>query len=124
MIEGLKQHGGLVFRGSMSGFFVGVDFIIPIIDCFYTFAFLPGVALALTGRYYIVGPLTLLVLPFALLIVLVMYEKQKKVFDELNLKVRRNRWAFLTYVLFYQALMSPICMTGYAKELLGMRKRW
>jgi biofilm PGA synthesis N-glycosyltransferase PgaC len=125
MIEGLKQHGELVWSNSrLSSFFVGIDFIIPLIDLFYAFVFLPGVVLALFGHFYIAGPSTLLVLPLAFLIVLVMYKKQKAVFNELGLKVRQNFVGFLVYMLVYQVLMSPICVIGYAQELMGMTKRW
>jgi biofilm PGA synthesis N-glycosyltransferase PgaC len=125
MIEGLKQHGQLVWSNSrLSSFFVGIDFIIPFIDLFYAFVFLPGVLLALFGHFYIVGPLTLLVLPLALLIVLIMYKKQKTVFSELGLTVRQNLVGFLVYMLVYQVLMSPICVIGYGQELIGMTKKW
>ena len=125
MIEGLKQHGHLVWSSSrLSAFFVAIDFIIPFIDLFYAFVFLPGIVLAFFGYYYIVGPLTLLVVPMAFLIVLVMYKKQKAVFDTLNLQVRTNRMGFLIYMLIYQAIMSPICVIGYTQELLGATKRW
>jgi biofilm PGA synthesis N-glycosyltransferase PgaC len=86
--------------------------------------FLPGVILALFGHYYIVGPSTLLVLPLAFLIVLVMYKKQKMVFRELDLKVRQNLVGFIVYMLVYQVLMSPICVLGYSQELLGRTKKW
>jgi biofilm PGA synthesis N-glycosyltransferase PgaC len=66
----------------------------------------------------------LLVVPMAFLIVLVMYQKQKAVFDTLNLQVRTNRMGFLIYMLIYQAIMSPICVIGYTQELLGATKRW
>jgi biofilm PGA synthesis N-glycosyltransferase PgaC len=125
MIEGLKQHGHLVWSSSrLSAFFVGIDFIIPFIDLFYAFVFLPGVVLAFLGYYYIVGPVTLLVLPCAFLIVIIMYRKQKAVFNELGLTVRQNFVGFIVYMLVYQAIMSPICVVGYAQELIGMRKRW
>ena len=125
MIEGLKQHGQLVWSNSrLSSFFVGVDFIIPFIDLFYAFVFLPGLILALFGHYYIVGPSTLLVLPLAFLIVLVMYKKQKAVFNELGLRVRQNFAGFVVYMLVYQVLMSPICVLGYTQELLGLTKKW
>jgi biofilm PGA synthesis N-glycosyltransferase PgaC len=125
MIEGLKQHGQLVWSSSrLSSFFVGVDFIIPFIDLFYAFVFLPGVILALFGHFYIVGPSTLLVLPLAFLIVLVMYKKQKAVFNELGLNVRQNFAGFVVYMLIYQVLMSPICVLGYSQELLGLTKKW
>jgi len=125
MIEGLKQHGHLVWKSSrLSAFFVGIDFIIPFIDLFYAFVFLPGVVLALFGHYYIAGPQTLLVLPMAFLIVLIMFKKQKAVFNHLGLKVRQNTFGLIVYMLIYQALMSPICVIGYGQELLGMTKRW
>jgi biofilm PGA synthesis N-glycosyltransferase PgaC len=82
------------------------------------------VLLALFGHFYIVGPLTLLVLPLALLIVLIMYKKQKTVFNELGLTVRQNLVGFLVYMLVYQVLMSPICVIGYGQELIGMTKKW
>jgi len=125
MIEGLKQHGHLVWSNArLTSFFVAIDFIIPFIDLFYAFVFLPGVVLALFGYFYIVGPLTLLVLPLALLIVFIMYKKQKAVFNELDLKVRQNFVGFLVYMLVYQLLMSPICVLGYSHELFGTAKRW
>lgn len=125
MIEGLKRYGHLVWKSSrLSAFFVGVDFIIPFIDFFYAFVFLPGIILALFGHYYIVGLQTLLVIPLACLIVLIMYKKQKAVFNELGLRVRQNLVGFLVYMLIYQALMSPICVVGYGQEILGMTKRW
>ena len=100
------------------------DFILPVIDFFYAFVFLPGVVLALFGHYYIVGPLTLLVLPLAFLVAAGMYKKQKAVFNLLNLKVRQNCAGFLVYMLVYQMIMSPICVVGYLEELLGRTKRW
>jgi poly-beta-1,6-N-acetyl-D-glucosamine synthase len=124
MIEGLKRYGRLAWQGNLTGFFVGVDFVIPVIDLFYSVVFLPGIILALTGRYYIVGPMTLLVIPIAFLIVVLMMHKQKQVFQELNLKVRRNGFGFFFFMIFYQPLMSPVCLTGYLKEIAGARKRW
>jgi biofilm PGA synthesis N-glycosyltransferase PgaC len=125
MIEGLKQHGHLVWSSSrLSSFFIGIDFIIPLMDLFYTFVFLPGIILALFGYYYIVGMTTLLVLPMAFLIVFFMYRKQKMVFKALQLRVRQNFTGFLVYMLIYQAIMSPICVIGYGQELLGTAKRW
>ncbi len=86
MIEGLRKHGLGVLRSSpLQGFFIAVDFIIPSLDVAYTFAFLPGILLALTGRFYIVGPMTLLVLPLAFLIVVLLFFKQTKVFATLGL---------------------------------------
>jgi poly-beta-1,6-N-acetyl-D-glucosamine synthase len=125
MIEGLKQHGHLIWSSSrLSAFFVGIDFVIPFMDLFFTFVFLPGIILALFGYYYVVGPTTLLVLPMAFLIVFFMYRKQQVVFKTLRLRVRQNLVGFIVYMLIYQLIMSPICVIGYVQEVLGTAKRW
>jgi poly-beta-1,6-N-acetyl-D-glucosamine synthase len=125
MIEGLKQHGHLIWSSSrLSAFFVGIDFIIPFMDLFFTFVFLPGIIFALFGYYYVVGPTTLLVLPMAFLIVFLMYRKQQLVFKTLRLRVRQNLVGFMVYMLVYQIIMSPICVIGYLQEVLGTKKRW
>lgn len=125
MIEGIKRHGNMVWRRPhIPAFFVAVDFLFPLLDTFYTFAYIPGVVLAFFGKFYIVGPLTLLVLPLAFLVVSVMYVKERRVFDTVGLKVRRNRLSGILYLLAYQLLMSPICMLGYCQELLGAAKKW
>lgn len=125
MIEGFKYHGDLVWkRPHLPAFFVAVDFLFPLMDTFFTFAYIPGLILAFTGRFYIVGPLSVLVLPLAVLVVVVMSLKEKRVFDVLGLKIRRNRFAVILYVLGYQFIMSPICVVGYCQELAGAAKRW
>jgi poly-beta-1,6-N-acetyl-D-glucosamine synthase len=125
MIEGLKQHGHLIWSSSrLSAFFVGIDFVIPFMDLFFTFVFLPGIIMALFGYYYVVGPTTLLVLPMAFLIVFFMYRKQQAVFKTLRLRVRQNLVGFIVYMLIYQIIMSPICVIGYVQEVLGTKKRW
>ena len=68
--------------------------------------------------------MTLLVIPVAFMVVTLMFHKQRQVFQELNLKVRKNSLGFLIFMLLYQPLMSPICLTGYLKELAGARKQW
>ena len=35
-----------------------------------------------------------------------------------------NLGGFLFYALGYSLLMQPVCVWGYAAELLGLRKRW
>lgn len=125
MIEGFKAHLSLVwrFRG-YSSFFVGLDLFFPLIDFFYTFVFIPGIILACFGKRYIAGPYTLLLLPLTLMIILVMYVTQKRLFDQAGLKFRRNPWGLVGYILFYQFIMSPVCVVGYFKEAIGWRRKW
>ncbi len=125
MIEALKNHLAIVWkRRGFAGFFVALDLLFPPLDFFFTAAFLPGVVLALLGYFYLAGALTLLVLPLTALIVLVMLRFQKSVFNFLGLKIRRNIIGFLAYFLLYQFIVSPICVIGYARELLNLEKRW
>jgi biofilm PGA synthesis N-glycosyltransferase PgaC len=111
-------------KPQLPAFFVFIDLILPLIDFFYTFAFIPGIFLALTGRFYIVGPLTLLVFPIVFLIVLTMYIKEKSVFDLLGLKVRKNILGVVMYIFIYQLILSPISLIGYAQEVFGVAKKW
>ncbi len=125
MIEGFKSHLDIIWKQrSYSAFFIALDLLFPLIDFFYTFVFLPGVVLAFLGYPIIAGPLTLLVLPITMLIVLVMYRSQKKFLDQAGLRIRRNPWGLVGYVLIYQVLMSPICVAGYFKEAFGWRRKW
>lgn len=52
------------------------------------------------------------------------FRVQSRMFRRQDLKVRRNTGGFLFYVLGYSVIMQPVCVWGYAAELLGWRKRW
>lgn len=66
----------------------------------------------------------LLVLPITLLTFIIFYFKQKIFFKALNLKVRKNKLGFTTFILFYQMIMSPISLIGYLQELFGAKRVW
>jgi poly-beta-1,6-N-acetyl-D-glucosamine synthase len=126
MIEGLRIHGG-IFRWSRSRLaqlFVIIDFLFPLMDFGYTFIFLPGVVLALFGHYYIAGPMTLLVLPLTFFIIYVMFLKERRIFETLGLEVRRGSLGVLLYALFYQIIMSPVCVIGYWQEIFRLSRKW
>ena len=125
MIEGFKNHFNLIYRRrSLASLLVAMNLLYPPFDAAYTLLFIPGIALALTGRFWLVGPMTLTVLPLNLTVVAIMFHFQKHVFELLNLKVRRNRGGFLLYILIYQAILSPVALMGYLEELLGRKKMW
>jgi hypothetical protein len=99
--------------------------LIPALDVADALVWLPGLVLAATGRYWIVGPYTLAVLPLTLVVNAILYRYQRRrVFNVLGLRVRRNSLGFIAFVLTYQMLMSPIAVVGYGQELLGLRRRW
>ena len=90
----------------------------------YAIAFPVGLVLAAFGNFAIVGPLTLLVLPLNILLALFMFRLNRKSFEEVGLRVRRNRLGFLAYLLLYQLVMSPTSVVGYAQEAFGTHRRW
>lgn len=105
-------------------YMTGVNLVMPYLDVVYTFFWLPGLVLALFGHYWIVGPATLFVLPLALLQNYILYRYQRGIFRRLDLKIRRNHFGFVAFVLFYQMLMSPISVWGYLQETFRLRRVW
>ena len=125
MIEALKSHLGGVWRQRrFASFFAALDLLFPPLDLAFTLAFVPGVLLACLGYFYLAGAMTLLVLPLTAFIVLIMLRFQKGVFDLTGLRIRRNLIGFLVYFLFYQFIISPICVVGYTRGLLNLERRW
>lgn len=125
MIEGLRAIKPWQQPNKYYKVLTGIDLLIPYMDFSYTVFFIPGCILALFGHYYIVGPMILLVLPvtIASFMILFLYQK-KKVFDLLNLKVRKHYFAFIVFLLGYQLLMSPVSLYGYIQEIFNMKRVW
>ena len=125
MIEGLRDHGvGLVRRMDFYSHSVAGNFVFPLLDATFTFAFIPGLVLAATGNFVIVGLTTLLVLPLNALLGSVMFVHQRRVFQSVNLRVRNNRRGWFFYFFFYQFVMSPISLAGYVLETVRARRAW
>jgi biofilm PGA synthesis N-glycosyltransferase PgaC len=86
---------------------------------------LPDVLLACFGYFYVVGPMTLAVLPMTLLLYFLLYRRQKRtVFVPLALTPRRDIGAFLLFATVYQAFMSAMAVRRYAQYLLNRRLTW
>jgi biofilm PGA synthesis N-glycosyltransferase PgaC len=125
MIEGLRDHGlGMLSQFKFYSHAVAVNFLFPFVDLMFTLAFIPGVLLAMTGNFAIVGPMTLLVLPLNLVLGGVMFLYQRRVFGAVNLRVRTNRRGLLFYFFCYQFVMSPISLAGYSLEAVRARRAW
>jgi Glycosyltransferases, probably involved in cell wall biogenesis len=124
LMEAFKAHWRLLFKRRMSTLFIWWNVCFLPLDLVYSFIFIPGLILAMFGYYYIAGPLTLAVLPLAALWNIVIFRIQRGVFEGQDLKVRRNPMGFLFYALAYSLLMQPVCVWGYAAEIIGMKKKW
>jgi len=124
LVEAFKSHWRLLFKPRMTTLFIWWNLLFPYMDLVYTFAFVPGLILALFGVYWIAGPMTLLVLPLAMIVNYLMFAVQSKMFTEQGLKVRRNVVGFVFYALFYSLVLQPACVLGYIKELVSRSKNW
>jgi biofilm PGA synthesis N-glycosyltransferase PgaC len=124
LIEAMQRHKSLLFKRRLSTLFVWWNCLFLPLDLTFTFVFIPGLAAALLGYYWIAGPLTLLLLPLALVWNIVIFRIQRQMFQAKGLKVRRNVFGLLFYVLVYAIIMQPVCLWGYISELTGQRKKW
>ena len=124
MMEAFRRHPRILLVPRMSTAFIWWNLFFPWLDLAFTLCFIPGIALALFGIYWIVGPMTLALLPLSLMMNAVMYRVSAKMFDAQGLRVRYNPWGFAVYSLGYSLILQPACVIGYLSELLGMRKTW
>jgi poly-beta-1,6-N-acetyl-D-glucosamine synthase len=125
MIEGLRDHGfSLLKQLNFYSHSVAGNFLFPYLDAAFTLAFIPGVVLAMTGNFAIVGPMTVMVLPLNAALGGVMFLHQRHVFATVSLRVRKNRSGLLFYFFCYQFMMSPISLGGYVLETVRARRAW
>ena len=126
MIEGLREVKPWQQRSIYYKYLTGIDLFIPYMDFSYTFFWIPGVILAVFfKKYYIVGPMMLLVFPLTLISFYILYYYQANVvFKDLNLRVRKNILGFFIFILGYQIIMSPVSLYGYVQELTGAKRVW
>lgn len=125
LMEAFSRHPGLIRKIRLNTIFVWLNLTFPYIDMVYLLVFLPGLIAALFFKFYtIVGLMTLLLLPLALMINWLIYFKQVKIFRENGLHVRHNWLGFTLYLIGYQAIMSPACVMGYLSELFHAKKSW
>lgn len=124
MLEAFRQHPDILSTPRLSTFFIYWNLLFPWLDVAFSFAFIPGLVCALFGDYWIVGPMTVTLIPLAGLMSSVMFSVEKKTFRQLHLTVRRNGVGLAIYLLFYSFLLQPASVLGYLDELLKTRKTW
>jgi len=125
LMEAFKHHSKLISEIRLNTFFIWLNVTFPYIDFVYLFVFIPGLIAAIFFQFYaVVGLMTVLLLPLALLINWIIYFKQRKIFKENGLHIRHNIAGFTLYLLGYQAIMAPACVFGYLSEFFHMRKSW
>lgn len=124
LMEAFRHHGMLLLKPRLTTLFIWWNVLFVPLDLVYTFAFIPGIVLALFGHYYIVGIMTLAVLPLTVIWNLVIYRVQSRMLHRQGLQLRGSAAGFLGYTLAYSILMQPVCVWGYFAEFFGLRKQW
>ena len=124
LIEAFQRHSNLLFKRRLTTLFVWWNLLFLPLDLTFTFIFIPGLVAGLLGYYWIAGPLTLLLLPLAIVWNGVIFFIQRRMFRTKGLKVRRNVAGLVFYMLVYAIVMQPVCLWGYVSELTGQRKKW
>lgn len=124
MIEALKIVKPWHQPQAYTKYLTGVNLVMPYLDFVYTLCWIPGLILCLFGHFYIVGPMTLLVLPLTFFSYYILYLYQQAIFRNLNLKVRKNAAGFIIFVLMYQIIMSPVSVWGYFQEAFSLKRKW
>ena len=85
MIEGLRTVPPWRQQHGLAKIFTGLDVAIPFLDAAYVFLWIPGLVLACFGQFWIVGPMTIAVIPLTLAVYAVLYHYQnKRVFQPLG----------------------------------------
>lgn len=124
LIEAFKTNPTIPFKRRLSTLYIWWNALFPLMDIAYTLGFIPGLILACFGIYWIVGPMTLSLLPMAFLLNWQMYHKGRAMFRTQHLKVRTNYLGFIFYVFAYGLILQPACVYGYFSELFNLRKSW
>lgn len=125
MIEGIRSVPPWRQRRLVAVALTAVDLVIPVLDLAYIFLWIPGLALAFTGRFWLVGPVTIAVMPITLALYGMLYRFQNRgVLRPLGLVPRRDKRGMVLFLFGYQAMMSAMSVIGYSQEVLRTRRRW
>lgn len=124
VIEAFKKYPGVLIKPRLSTFFIYWNLMFPFLDMVFTLSFIPGLLLALFGYFWIVGPMTLALVPVAMAINYLMFIVGKRMFDKRGLHIRNNYQGFFIYSLAYNLIMQPVCFVGYVSEIFKLKKTW
>ena len=127
MIEAFKKVK--IFKSKKidlkSKFLMCLNIFFPFIDL-ALLIFVPlGLILLALGNPLLIGWISLLVIPFGLLLCFVIEMKRKNMQKEVNCKLeKRSVLALIIYVLLYSFILASYCLIGYILELINHKKEW
>ena len=124
LIEAFKVNPMILLKPRLSTIYIWWNTLFPLMDIAYVLGFIPGLVLACFGYFWIVGPMTLSILPMALALNLYMYSRNRNMFEKEHLQVRSNIFGFFFYVFAYGLILQPACVYGYFSEFFNLKKTW
>ena len=124
MAEAFIKHPGILVKPRLSTFFIYWNLLFPWLDLACTIGFIPGIILAFFGHYWIVGIMTLALIPATFALSLLMFRIERRMFRKTGLVVRKNVQGFFVYVLLYSLILQPASVLGYLDELFRKPKAW
>ena len=127
MIEAFKKNTILTSKkmSLKSKFLACFNVFFPFIDlALLIFVPLSLIFLAF-GNPLLLGWISLLVIPFGLLLCLLIEIRRKNMLKEIDCKLeKRSCLAFIVYILVYAFILAPYCLMGYISELINLKKKW
>lgn len=126
MIEGFRHFDFKKCTNPYAKVFIFCDLFLFMIDFSVCFFYIPGIIAALFfHKYFIAGPMTLILFPLTLILFGVMLASEYfRVFKPLGLKIRKHYLSLFIFILTYSVILSPACIWGYLQEFLGTKRRW
>jgi biofilm PGA synthesis N-glycosyltransferase PgaC len=120
-LRALRELPAELVKRRTSMLFVVWHLLFPWTDLAFTLGFLPGVILSIAySSHLLMGPMTLTLLPAALLLNIVIFFVMRSMFHDHGLKIRRNVGGLLVYMFGYSLLLQPARVAGY---LVGIVKK-
>ena len=127
MIEALKKVKIITSKklNFKSKFLMCLNVFFPFIDL-ALLIFVPlGLILLALGNSLLIGWISLLVIPFGMLLCLLIEIRRKNMLKGIDCKLeKRSILAFIVYVLLYAFILAPYCLMGYISELINRKKEW
>ena len=127
MIEAFKKNKIFTSKkmSLKTKFLIFLNIFFPFIDlALLIFVPLSLIFLAF-GNPLLLGWISLLVIPFGLLLCLLIEIKRKNILKEIDcILERRSILAFIAYILVYAFILAPYCLIGYISELVNLKKKW
>ena len=108
-----------------SKFLMFLNIFFPFIDL-ALLVFVPiGLIFLTLCNPLLIGWISLLVIPFGLLLCLLIEIRRKNMLKEIDCKFkRRSILAFIIYILLYAFILAPYCLAGYILEIINYKKQW